>query len=292
MLAAGCGSGGSSSSSGGGGGSGGGGSMFPDRGGGESSLPPPSVKTARITFESATGEKCCVAIDSSLIPQGALLILADLPIGPGVVKVDFFPVDFGPTVPGIGLTCATNPASAGVACDPTLVASPSFESEPQVVNIIAGGQTNVEDLVINAVPFVVDFSPGNGETAANPVQFDFTVADAVTGVEPDSVVLEITVQIPDGPLFHPLTKRLPLTLTPCTDGTAQPCSNDGENLDLDGYGAQSAPVSLVSGPVAVRILALNQGDPPQEVDFTYGFEVATPGPTTEPTAAATPEAGP
>lgn len=263
--------------------------MFPDRGGGESSEPPPSVKTARIVFESGSGEKCCVAIDASLIPQGALLVLNDLPIGLGVVKVAFFAVDFAPAVSGVTLTCSTN-NNVGFACDPTQVASPSFESEPQIVNIIAGGQTNVEDLKITAKPFVVQFAPGNDETAENPVQFAFTVADAVTGVEPDTVVLEITVQIPDGPIFRPLTKRLPLTLVPCTDGTAEPCSETG-NLDLDGYDAQSAPVSLVSGPVAVRILALNQGDPPQEVDFQYGFSVATPLPTTEPTAAPTPEAG-
>jgi hypothetical protein len=262
--------------------------MFPDRGGGESSAPPPSVQTARIVFESSSGENCCVAVPASVIPQGALLVLNDLPVGPGVVTVAFFAVDFAPAVDGISMKCSTSPASLGTACDTTQVASPSFESNPQAVDIIAGGQTNVPDLVIKALPFVVEFAPGNGEVADNPIQFTFTVADAVTGVEPESVVLEITVQIPDGPVFRPLTKRLPLILNECTDGTAAPCSPEGD-LDLDGFAAESAPTTLVSGPVAVRILALNQGDPPQEVDFLYGFEVATPQPTVAPTPVPTPE---
>lgn len=247
--------------------------MFPDRGGGETPQPPASAKTVRVVFRSSDGETCCVALDSALVPAGALLVLDDLPSGPATLVVGFFAEDFAPSVPGIGATCKTVPTTLGAACDPLRVASPSFESEPLAVNIIAGGQTNVTDLVIRALPFVVNFSPENGETVATPVQFQFTVADAVTGVEADSVVLELTVQIPDGPVFRPLTKRLPVVLMPCQDDSSQPCSAGG-NLDLAGFKASSEPALLLAGPVDVRILAINEGDPPQEVDFTYAFEVA------------------
>jgi hypothetical protein len=265
--------GGGSSGSAGGGGTGGGESMFPDRGGGESAEPPPSVETARVVFDSASGERCCVALPAALIPAGALLVLDDLPAGPATVFVSFFAEDFAPSVDGITLTCATLPVTLGTPCDPDRVASPSFESEPQSVDIIAGGQTNVMDLIIHALPFVFDFSPENGETVETPVEFSFTVADPVTNVEGDTVILELTVQIPDGPTFRPLTKRLPVHLSPCDDGTPEPCSRERDR-ELAGFRAQSDAALLLPGPVDVRILALNQGDPPQEVDFRYGFEVA------------------
>jgi len=269
LVVAGCGGSGSGS----GGGSGGGGSMFPERGGGETSQPPASAQTARVVFRSGTGEACCVALDADLVPAGALLVLDDLPAGPATVTVAFFAEDFAPTVDGVPLTCATVPVGLGAPCDPTQVASPSFESDPQNVNIVPGTQTNVTDLVIRALPFVVEFSPANGAIEPSPVQFAFTVADAVTGVEADTVALELTVQVPDGPDFRTLTKRLPVTLVPCEDASEQPCSAAG-NLDLEGYKASSQPAELYPGPVGVRILALNQGDPPQEVDFTYSFGVA------------------
>lgn len=269
LALAACGGGSSGSGSGG---SGSGGSLFPERGGGESPLPPPSVQTARVVFDSASGERCCVTVPASAIPAGALLVLDDLPAGPATVYVAFFAEDFAPAVDGISATCQTVPASLGSACDPLQVASPSFESDPLTVNIIAGGQTNVDDLVIHALPFVFDFTPVNEAVVETPVDFGFTVADAVTDIEPDSVVLEITVQVPDGPLFRPLTKRLPVTLDACADGTPRPCSTEG-NRELAGFRAASGAALLAPGPVAVRILAINRGEPPQDVDFHYGFEV-------------------
>lgn len=268
LLLAGCGGGGGGTS-----GTGSGGSKFPDRGGGESSAPPPSAKTARVVFESTNGEACCIALPASLVPQGALLVLDDLPVGLATVTVSFFAEDFAPSAEGIMLSCKTIPTNLGTLCDPFRVASPSFTSQPQVVNIVSGGQTNVEDLIITAVPFVVTFSPDNGEIVPAPVTFDFTVADPVTDVDPESVALELTVQVPDGPVFRPITKRLPLVLSPCADSSSEPCSLAG-NQDLEGYKASSSPAFLLPGPVDVRILALNLADPPQEVDFNYVFTAA------------------
>lgn len=262
-------------SSGGGAGStgtGSGGSQFPDRGGGETTEPPPSVKTGRIVFRSSTGEECCVVVDPAALPGGALVVLDDLPVGQATIVVSYYAGDFGPAVEGITLTCTTIPPSLGRPCDPDRVASPSYESDPLVVNVVGGGQTNVGDLAINAYPFIVEFQPENDEAVEAPVGLTFTVADPVTNVEPGSVVLEVTVLVDDGGGFRPLTKRLPLTLSPCTDGSPTPCSPEG-NLDLDGFRAATAPLFFLPGPVDVRILATNQGDPPRDVDFEYGFEV-------------------
>ncbi len=273
LLAAGCGGGGGSSDDGGGNGGGNGGPVFPGRDGEESPDPPPSVQTARIAFDSATGERCCVALGADLIPGGALLVLDDLPAGPATVLVAFFAEDFAPTVDGFDGTCKTVPVSLGQPCDADRVASPSFESDPQNVDIIAGGQTNVADLIIHALPFVFDFSPENGEETEESVEFAFTVADAVTDIEADSVDLELTLQVPEGSSFRSLTKRVPLHLSPCADGSPEPCSADGDR-EISGFRANSDPTMLAPGPVDVRIRAVNQDDPPQDVDFQYGFEVA------------------
>lgn len=243
------------------------------RGGGESAEPPPSVQTARIAFDSASGERCCVALPAELIPGGAFLVLDDLPAGPATVVVDFFAEDFAPAIEDFAATCRTVPVDLGQACDPTRIASPSFESDPQSVNIIAGGQTNVETLVIHALPFVFDLYPSDGETVDDPVEFAFTVADAVTGIEEDTVDLELTLLVPEESSFRSLTKRIPLHFAACADGTEEPCSTDGDR-DLVGFRALSDPTTLVPGPVDGRILALNQGDPPRSVDVEFGFEVA------------------
>jgi hypothetical protein len=270
-LAASCGGGGGSSGSPGNG-NGGGEPVFPMRGGGESPEPPPSVQTARIAFDSDTGERCCVALPAAAIPGGALLVLDDLPAGPATVLVAFFAEDFAPSVPGTDATCRTVPVELGQPCDPTRVASPSFESDLQSVEIVAGGQTNVADLVIHALPFIFDFAPGDGETVEDPVAFAFTVADPVTDVEEESVVLELTLQEPVGSSFRPLTKRVALQLSACSDGTEEPCSLEGDR-EVVGFHAQSDATMLLPGPVDVHIMAINQGEPPQEVDFAYEFEV-------------------
>lgn len=271
LLLANCGGGGSDLP-GSGPGPGDGSSVFPERGGGESTEPPASVRTARIVFDSISGEQCCVALPAEVIPAGAVLVLDDLPAGPATVVVAFFAEDFAPSVEGIADTCRTAPVALGSPCDLDRIATPSFESDPQMVNIIAGGQTNVADLIIHALPFLFDLIPGDGDTAEEPVEFSFTVADAVTDIEEESVDLELTLQVPDGNSFRSLSKRVPLYFSPCADGTPEPCSREGDR-DVAGFRVHSDPTMLVPGPVDGRITALNQGDPPRAVDFEFGFEV-------------------
>jgi len=243
---------------------------------GEPSELGPTVQTARIAFNSDTGERCCVALPASQTPSGALLVLDDLPAGPATVIVSFFAEDFAPSVPGTEATCKTVPADLGRPCETTRVASPSFESDMQSVEIIAGGQTAAPDLTIHALPFVFDFIPENGETVEDPVAFAFTVADPVTAVEEESVVLEVTLQEPVGSSFRPLTKRVALQLSPCDDGTEEPCSLEGDR-EVVGFHAQSDATMLLPGPVDVRIRAVNQDEPPQAADFMYQFDVVESG---------------
>lgn len=264
--------GGSSSGPGSGPGPGEGEPQFPIRGGGETTEPPPSVRTARIDFHSEAGERCCVALPIELVPGGALLVLDDLPAGPATLVVAFFAEEFAPAIAEVAATCTTDPRDLGRECDPSRVAAPSFESDPQVVDIVAGGQTNVDMLAIHALPFVFDVTPENGDEVDDPVEFAFTVADAVTGIEEETVDLELTLQVPEGSSFRPLTKRIPLQFTACDDGTAESCSGD-DDRDLVGFRARSDPTTLVPGPVEARILALNQGDPPRSVDFEFAFSV-------------------
>jgi hypothetical protein len=295
LLVVGCG--------GGGGGGGGGveapGVMWPDRGGGTSTTLPPAVTTGRVVFSSASGEACCVAVDPTLLtPAGsALLILDDLPPGPATVTIAGFPTDFAPAVPGIDATCKTVRSNGVEPCDPTRAASASFESAPLPVNIVAGAQINLGDVDVSSLPFVLaGFVPAQDEavqpSAEEIVNFDFTVADAVTGVAADSVALDLTVNVPDTTQpsqFRALTKRIPLTLTPCTDGTGAPC-NKGADQDLAGFGATGIAQYFPAGPAEVRITAQNLADPARNVDFRYAFEIL-PVPTATPTtvpATATP----
>lgn len=251
------------------------GNTFPNRDGTPTADPPPSVQTARVAFSSDSGEQCCVALPAEAVPSGALLVLDDLPAGPATVFVSFFAEDFAPSLEGFEVTCTTDPVDIGEPCDPLRVAAPTFETDSQRVDIVGGGQTNVPDLIIHALPFVFDFTPESGDTVDDPVAFAFKVGDTVTDIEEESVVLEVTLPEVQGQAssFRPITKRIELTLSPCSDGTAEPCSSDGDR-DVVGFVAQSAATILLPGPVDVQITALNEGAPPQGVDFRYSFEVA------------------
>ncbi|MEO8602935.1 MAG: hypothetical protein ABI629_10190 [bacterium] len=283
--------GGSGSGSGGGGGANAPGVVWPDRGGGMSSTLPAAVVTGRVIFQSASGEACCVAVDPTLLTPNpgsgqGVLILDDLAPGPATVTVAGFSTDFAPTVPGITATCKTVRAAGAAPCDQTRNASPAFESAPLAVNIVAGAQINLGAIDVSALPFVLqNFSPAQNESVPPPVRFDFTVADPVTGVAAESVVLEVTVNVPDEkqpPEFHSLTKRIPLTLKICTDGSATPCNPTGD-LELAGFIAAGVAENLPEGPAEVRITAQNLAVPPRDVDFRYIFTVL-PEPSATPTA--------
>jgi hypothetical protein len=271
-----------------------GGIKWPMRGGGETTMLPPSVVTGRVVFQSQF-ESCCVAVDPTILSGSAhrgLAILTNLPVGPATVTVAGFTTDFAPTVAGILATCDTAPAQAAHPCDAMRVAAPAFESPPLAVTILSGVQTNLPEVPIAALPFVLDYSPPQDAIVTPPFNFAFTVVDAVTGIRPESVALDVSFQVPsdEPPSFRTITKRVHIDLNTCDDGSDAPCSQTGK-LDLAGFKALGAAPELPEGPVEARITAENLADPPRDVDFRYSFNVlATPTETeTSPPVSATPE---
>jgi hypothetical protein len=295
VLCAACGGDGGRGSMGGGNGGGGGSDViWPERGGGTSTALPVIVRTGRIVFQSESGEACCVALDPVLISgenSPGLAVLDDLPAGPATVTVSAFATDFAPAVAGISTTCTAIPASAAHPCDPTRVAPPAYASDPLSVDILPGVQTNIGQVSMNALPFLFDFVPIQGEETMEPVGFDFTVVDAVTGVRNMSVGLEVRFQVEEGvavvtpttrtperPSFRLVSKRIPVQLAACADNTASPCSEQG--LGLVGFTATGQGVNMPSGIVEAHITAANEGNPPQQLDFGYPFTILptpTPG---------------
>ena len=304
--------GGGSSSSGGGGGTttpthgggaatptpGGGGGMkggilWPLRGGGTTKQVPPSVQIGRVVFESQGGS-CCVAVNPPVLsggPSKGLAILTNLPVGPATVTLAGFSTKFAPVAPGILAPCESSPPDIAIPCDPVQLAAPAFESPPLHVIIIAGAQTNLGSVPIEALPFLYDFSPGQDANAPAPVQFALTPVDAVTGIQQSSIALEVSFMVPDTTpsTFRTLTKRVPLSVVPCADQTDNPCSTSG-NQSLDGFKATGTAPPLPEGPVNAHFTASNLADPPANIDFTWPFNVlATPTETGTPLP--TPTAG-
>jgi hypothetical protein len=281
---------------GGNGGNGGNGDVvWPDRDGGTSTALPAVVRTGRIIFQSESGEACCVALNPSVLSgdTGAgLAVLDDLPAGPATVSVSGFATDFAPGVPDITTTCSASPASAVSPCDPVRVAPAAFSSDPLPVNILAGVQTNLGQVAMKALPFLFDFKPIQDEQTREPVGFDFTVVDAITGISRTSVGLEVRFEVedntvvvtpttsrtPERPSFRLLSKRIPIQLSACADDSGTPCTEGG--FGLVGFTATGQGVNMPSGVVEARIMAANEDNPPQPLDFSYPFTIL-PTPTRE-----------
>lgn len=263
----------------GGSGSGGPGSLdvrpvWPQPGGGESTAQlPAAAQTVRVTFDSEAGLRCCLAIDPTTVPidptSGArLLVLDQLPPGPATFTMTAFTTDFAPAADGVTELCPTNPPGVGQACDATRPASPAFQSQPQPVTIVAGTRTQAIDVGLVALPFVFDLQPPPGDSTASPVPVAFTAADAVTGIDGNSITVEAS--------FRSLSKRVAVTLSPCDDKTASPCSQQGY-LQVMGFRAVSTPVPLPPGPASLRITGRDLASPPGELDFIYDFTVVANG---------------
>lgn len=256
---------------------------------GTPSVLPPIVETGRVVFRASNGEACCIAVAPSLLPPNpsrgqTVLVLDDLPIGPGTVIVSGYTEDFAPAPADVPATCKTLNTSGVKPCDPTRSASAAFESAPDTVTIIGGVRVNLGGVEVAALPFVLDFTPPQNTAVPLPVDFRFTVVDAQTGIREPSVALDITLDVPQGepPVFRPLTKRVPLALAPCRDQGDRPCSPE-DDMGLTGFKATGVAEYLSylpAGPVEARITAQNLADPPRDLDFRYRFVVAPdPSPT-------------
>ncbi len=263
--------------------------------GGSPSLLPPIVTIARVVFRASNGETCCVAADPILLPVDpqpgqATLVLDDLPIGPATVEISGYTEDFAPAPDDVTTTCKTVNTTGVRPCDDIRNASAAFASAPKPITIFSGVKVNLGEVEVAALPFVLEFTPPQNIEVPLPVDLSFTVVDAETGIAGPSVGLEITLDVPQGqpPVFRPLTKRVPVVLDPCRDGSGTPCSPEGD-FDLSGFKARGVAEYLSylpAGPVAARITAQNLADPARDLDFRYVF-VVLPGPTETPTPTST-----
>ena len=251
---------------------------------------PAAVKTIRIAFDSDAGQRCCLAVDPTQLPIDPasgrrFLVLSDLAGGGATVGLAGFATNFAPADATVA-PCPSDPPGAGQACDPSRVAAPSFQSDPQRVNIISGIETAAGDIPVFAVPFLLNLGPDAGSSVPNPVAVTFTVADAASGIDSQSVSVDVAQNDQPAP-------AVPLTLTPCDDATSRLCSPGGE-LHVTGFQVVRQPQTLQVGSVTVDVHARNLATPQRTVDLSYQFSAesaaATPTPvaTRTPTGASTP----
>lgn len=246
---------------------------------------PDAVKTLRIVFEGEDGFRCCVAVDPLAAPQapGSLKHLIELdrpPAGEALLRIDGFSTDFAPTINGITEVCAIIPATAVKGpCDPGRLWPPSFSSRPKRVVVPSSGRGDAGRLELPSTPFLVEFQPPQNAQAMSPVSFSFTIADALFGIDPDSVELDVSADGGEA-------LAVPVELTVCDDAETATCSPDGD-LSVTGFKVQSLPVPL-DGGVAARIRASNLAPTPEVMEFTYSFAVMTRTPTSSPTVTPTP----
>jgi VCBS repeat protein len=258
---------------------------------------PASVSSVRFVFRSQSGSSCCVSIDPTAVPVDPSsgqrsVLLPELTPGAGTLEVAGFPTSTAAAADGVVDTCATQPVEAGAPCAAGVTQTASFSSDLQGVTVVQGGRTDAGDIFVHALPFVVpgSASPAPGAFAESPVAVRFTVADAVSGIAPSSILVGV-----DG------DRSAPLALDACDDAGANPCS-DGGRLEVRGFKVEREARAVAAGERQIEIAALNQADPPLSLDVFYAFRVsgvAAPTPTATvrpasrtPTAAATPTSSP
>ena len=250
---------------------------------------PASVTTVRIGFASDSGQRCCLAVNPSLLPIDPAsglrtLVLTDLPSGDATVTFAGFPTPFAPAEDGAEDVCPASPANAAGACDPTQAATPSFEADPFRVTIIEGSETDAGDIPVFAVPFLLQASPGMGGAAVSPVPISVTVVDAGAGVDQGSIALSATQ---NGSAFNLGSP----SVVACADGTANPCSSGG-SLAVTGFEIGTGPTAFSLGTVQVRVQAQNVAPTPRTLDFSYAFAVQPKAtPTARPTPTPLPNGG-
>ena len=82
-------------------------------------------------------------------------------------------------------------------CDPERVAAPAFESPPLAVTIVAGVQTNIGDVPMEAFPFLFDFSPAQDAERAGTGAVRPDRRRRRDQHPQDSVQLEVSFTVPD-----------------------------------------------------------------------------------------------
>ncbi len=255
--------------------------VWPQPGGGTPSPQlPVAAQTVRIVFDSDGPPPlhCCLAVDPRTVPidsaTGLRLLLLDAPTGAATFMLAAFPGTVAPAPDSTHLDlCPTNPPGIGQPCEPDGFDTPTFQSPPQTVTILPGTGSPPINVSLVAVPFLLNLQPTPNDSVNSPVPVSFTAADAVTGIDQNSIAVEAS--------FRSFSKRAAVTPIPCDDrtSTSLPCSEGGK-LQASGFRITTAPLYLPSGPVTLHITVSNLASPPATLnDFQYDFTVADQGGT-------------
>lgn len=231
--------------------------------GGFGSNIPKSVDRIRITYSSASTQ-CCVAFDPRDSRLGGRnVVLTNLRAESADITLAGFP---GTSVPsgGYAATCNTNPSEIRLSCDDDSFATPSFVSDVRHVIIVGGTRTEVGDLTVFPVPFLlVDaLVPGPGGVAASPLSARLTIVEAQDGVLPQSIQLQAQQSSNSNAGIA--------TISGCNDLVGPLCSPGG-SLQVSGYQVISAPIPYALGNAGLRVVASNASG--RKLDTAYSFTI-------------------
>lgn len=259
---------------------------------------PSTVSTVRITFDSDTGQRCCVAIDPTRVADG-VVILAALQAGGATVRISGFSTSFAPTLGGAAGICVTEPASAAKPCDASRQAAPNFDSGPQRVSIIAGQETDAGDIVVAPVatptpPVAAPTSTPTATPTLAPTEIDTrepttiivrppqSIASAARRAPPGSTIIAApgayaAIVLGPGDLHGPLTLIADVTgvLTESAPAAVTVNANrrtaalrltEQSNITIDGFtfrdGAQAGVLVESSSGISLLncVVTANRGD--------------------------------
>jgi hypothetical protein len=243
---------------------------------------PAAVESVRYVFRSNAGYSCCVVVNPDELSGNHAVKVVSVPAGSGTLQVSGYPTVFAPAPEDVTEMCMVDP-SIGRSCSRNRSSSPSFDSGPRPIDVVGGDSVNAGDVQVRAVPFVLipSLAPAQNASVNSPIPVEFTVVDAIYGVDPGSI----------GAALIPLggsRRNLTVVLRACTDGTATPCSANGQ-LNVRGFICNADdPQVLPTGESAIELSARNLASSPGSMEFEYGFTVVRPESTATPAGTATP----
>lgn len=255
---------------------------------GDSELPhsfggtiPTAVHTVRVTLVPADPSgppSCCIAVErGSTTFANRVLTLDGIREGDTVITLRGYPTSYAPA-DGIARRCPTVPADAGVACDTTRSALPSFSSDSKTVTVVAGETTDAGDFLIYSMPFLTDLDPAPGATVVGPnIAVRAGVVDAINNVTQGDVSVTVAAGTPASPVafaMQPLVacdERAPGSPTPCTVAA---------DMEVAGYLVDGTSAPVAPGTAQITISATNDATPQRAMVYAYEVNVVAPATTT------------
>jgi hypothetical protein len=238
---------------------------------------PPSVNAIRFVLTPPSGGKCCVAVvRGSQAFEDRHIVLQGAQAGENFLEVNGYPTDFAPS-DGISQTC---PSDGGTSCSSERTL-PSFASGDVFVDVEAN-TTNIVDVDVHSVPFLLDLFPDDGDTAEDVrPHVSFKIVDANFGIDDD-----FTAEITQGLLSTGVAFD---DIKDCADGDSQlpDCSPGGE-LEVRGVSVSGqAEEALNPGQADLHIEASNTAPTQRTMESDTTFLVPE-GTTTTSTSSTVP----